>query len=81
MIEPWGDSWGADQSAAEGAAIGDAIAANAAGPAEVETDAGRVKQHSLADQIAADKYLAGKSAVASPSRGLRITRLVPPGAS
>ncbi len=32
------------------------IRENAANPAEVQGDSGRVKQHSLADQIAADRY-------------------------
>jgi hypothetical protein len=38
-----------------------------------------MKQHSLPDQIAADKYLAGKRAMASPGLGLKMAKIVPPG--
>lgn len=57
----------------------DAIRQNAQGPAQVSGDAGSVKQHPLADQIAADRYLASKDAVKSRKRGLRFSKLVPPG--
>lgn len=53
---------------------------NAQGPAEAHGDSGGVKQHSLKDQIAADRYLASKQAVQSRSRGIRFTKLTPPGA-
>jgi hypothetical protein len=56
------------------------IRENAAGPAKAAGDAGSVEQHKLSEQIAADKHLAGKQAVAKPSRGLRFNKLVPPGA-
>lgn len=59
--------------------ISDALESNATGPAEVTTDAGTVKQHSLKDQIEADKYLTNKSAVEQNRRGLRFNKLVPPG--
>lgn len=62
-------------------AIEDTIAANVAKPASVSSDAGSVSQHSLSEQIAADKYLEGKTATSSqPHRGLRLTKIVPPGA-
>lgn len=54
---------------------------NAQGPAKATGDAGSVEQHKLADQIAADKYLASKEATRSKKRGLRFNKLVPPGAS
>ncbi len=38
------------------------IAENAAGPKRVEGDAGSVEQHSLRDQIAAEKFLQSKKA-------------------
>lgn len=38
------------------------IRENAQGPAKVSGDAGSVEQHSLADQIAADRYLQSKAA-------------------
>ncbi|MDP6354061.1 MAG: hypothetical protein QF473_03095 [Planctomycetota bacterium] len=35
-------------------------------------------QHSLTDQIEADRYLEAKKAVKSKSLGVRFTKLVPP---
>lgn len=62
-------------------AIQKAIEENAAGPAKASGDAGSVEQHSLKDQIEADRYLASKRAANSKSRGLRMSRLAGPGAS
>jgi len=59
----------------------DAIRENAQGPAEAQGDSGRVRQHSLSDQIAADRYLASREAAKSKGRGLVFNKLVPPGAS
>lgn len=56
------------------------IRQNAEGPAKASGDAGSVEQHSLADQIAADRYLASKAVAKSKNRGLRLNKLVPPGA-
>mgnify|MGYP005839179051 FL=1 len=56
-----------------------AIRDNAQGPARASGDAGSVEQHRLLDQIAADRYLAAKAATASRRRGLRFSKLVPPG--
>jgi hypothetical protein len=53
---------------------------NAAGPAKANVDGVNVEQHPLPDQIEVDRYLASKKAAAKPGMGLRITRLVPPGA-
>ena len=55
------------------------ILENAQGPARVKGDSSEVQQHSLRDQIAADKYLASKEAT---RRGLGaiFKKLVPPGA-
>jgi hypothetical protein len=58
----------------------DTIEQNAKGPAKASGDAGSVEQHKLAEQIEADRYLASKDAVKKPRRGLRFTKLVPPGA-
>ncbi|KAA0215776.1 MAG: hypothetical protein DYG94_06425 [Leptolyngbya sp. PLA3] len=58
-----------------------AIRDNAAGPKRAQGDAGSVEQHPLPDQIAVDRYLASKQAAAHPSRAIRMTRLVPPGAA
>ena len=41
---------------------------------------GSVEQHSLTDQIEADRYLASKAASKRPDRGLRMSRIAPPGA-
>jgi hypothetical protein len=57
------------------------IADNAQGPKKAQGDAGSVESHSLQDQIAADRYLAAKQAVRSRGKGLRISKLVPPGAA
>ena len=52
---------------------------NAAGPAKASGDSGSMEQHPLPDQIAADKYLASKKAMASKTLGLRVAKIVPPG--
>lgn len=59
----------------------DTILENAQGPAKAAGDTGSMEQHKLPDQIAADKYLASKEAVASKRRGLIFNKFVPPGAS
>ena len=61
--------------------VENAIRENAQGPAKAAGDAGSVEQHKLADQIAADKYLASKEAAKSNRRGLVFNKFVPPGAS
>ena len=61
--------------------VENAIRENAQGPAKAAGDAGSVEQHKLADQIAADKYLASKEAAKSKRRGLVFNKLIPPGAS
>lgn len=60
----------------------DSILTNAQGPAEARGDSGSMRQHSLRDQIEADRYLAGKTAVADRTKktiGVRLIQLVPPG--
>ncbi len=57
-----------------------AIRDNAAGPAKAAGDSGSVEQHSLRDQIEAARYLASKQVAKTPTRSLRLTRLIPPGA-
>jgi hypothetical protein len=56
------------------------IEENALGPKSASGDAGSITQHSLAEQIAADKYLSSKTASSSVGGGLRFGRIVPPGA-
>jgi hypothetical protein len=58
----------------------DTIAENAAGPEEATVDGVHVKQHSLPDQIAADRYLESKKASRAKGLGVRRTKVVPPGA-
>ena len=58
----------------------DVIQENAEGPASAEVDGQRVTQHSLKDQIEADKYLAAKDAAKSHRLGIRLVKIVPPGA-
>jgi hypothetical protein len=57
----------------------DVLKKNAAGPASAEVDGQRVTQHKLKDQIEADRYMKSSEAVAKGHRGLRISKLVPPG--
>ena len=55
------------------------IEQNAAGPRKASGDSGSVEQHSLTDQIAADKHLASKQAAAGRGLGIRRVKLSPPG--
>jgi hypothetical protein len=60
--------------------VTDAIRQNAQGPESAEADGVKVKQHPLPDQIAADKYLAGKEAAQrNPARAFTRVKIVPPG--
>jgi hypothetical protein len=58
----------------------DTIRENAQGPAEARDEAGAMKQHSLRDQIEADRYLASKNAARQKGLGVRISKLVARGA-
>jgi hypothetical protein len=60
--------------------LSNSIAENAAAPKRAQGDSGSVEMHSIQDQIAADRYLASKRAAKTKNRGLRISRLSPPGA-
>lgn len=57
----------------------EAIRVNAAGPRRASGDSGSIEQHSLADQIAADRHLASKAATRRPGFGAVLKKLVPPG--
>lgn len=59
--------------------VSDALKAAAQQPKRVRTDAGEVEAHDLDQQIEADKYLAAKAAAGSAHRGLRFSRIIPPG--
>ena len=52
---------------------------NATGPKRAAGDSGSVEQHSLADQIAADKHLASKEAAVTNSLSIHRVKLSPPG--
>jgi len=60
--------------------LDNSIEQNAAGPKQVTADGVTVQQHPLPDQIAADKYLAGKRAVSkNPAKAFTRVKIVPPG--
>ena len=54
---------------------------NASGPKSAESDGQRVEQHSIKDQIEADRYLNSKQAMKNKNMGVRIGKLVPPGSA
>lgn len=56
-----------------------AIRENASGPKKVTGDSGSLEQHSLQDQITADKYLASKKAAQSKGLGIKMVKLSPDG--
>lgn len=60
--------------------LSDAIEENAKGPKKATGDSGSFEQHSLPDQIAADKHLASKKATKTKNRGIRFSKFIPPGA-
>ena len=55
------------------------IRENAQGPKRAQADSVSVEQHDLKDQIEADRYLSSKEA-AKKGLGVRMTKVVPPGA-
>ncbi len=57
----------------------DFIAENARGPKRVQGDSGSVEQHSLRDQIEAEKFLQSKKAAQKPGLGIKLTKLSPDG--
>ncbi len=63
----------------EPSTLKDAIAENAKGPKKVQGDSGSVEQHSLQDQIAAERFLQSKKAAQKPGLGIKLTKLSPDG--
>jgi len=60
------------------------VTSNAQGPREARGDGVMVRQHSIPDQIAADRYLAAKELTTVSTKrtfGIRMGRLIPPGAA
>jgi hypothetical protein len=59
--------------------LDDTIRENASGPKRAKGDSTEMEQHSLPDQIAADRYLASKNAAKKKGLGIKTSKLVPPG--
>jgi hypothetical protein len=59
--------------------IDQSIKDNAIGPKSAESDGHKVEQHSLADQIEADRYLNSKKALKKKNWGLKMGKIIPPG--
>ena len=59
--------------------LDDNIRENASGPKRAKGDSAEVEQHSLPDQIAADKYLASKQASRKKGLGIALKKLSPSG--
>ena len=57
----------------------DVIKDNAAGVKKAKGDNGELENHSLKDQIDADKYLCSKQASKARNKGLGFAQIVPPG--
>ncbi len=55
------------------------IEENAGGPKKASGDAGSVEQHSLSEQIEADKYLAAKKAARQKGLGIKLAKISPGG--
>ena len=58
----------------------DAILENARGPKRVQGDAGSIEQHSLKDQIEAERFLQSKKATQRPGLGIRLHKIAADGA-
>jgi hypothetical protein len=59
--------------------IENAIRDNASGPAKAASDGVSMEQHTLVDQIAADKHLGNKAAGRNPAKALTRMKIIPPG--
>jgi len=55
--------------------VKDALQKNARGPRSVRGDQGEVQQHSIPDQIEADRYLAARQKRRRPYRALRFAKI------
>ncbi len=56
------------------------IRENASGPKSARSDAGEVEQHSLTEQIEADRYLNSKAAMKKRGPGFKIAKMSSSGA-
>lgn len=59
--------------------IDNSVKQNATGPRKASGDSGSVEQHSLQDQIAADKYLESKKASRTKGLGVKFAKISPGG--
>ena len=57
------------------------IQTNAQGPRKAAGDSGSMEQHSLTDQIAADKYLESKKASRASGLGIKLVHISQGGAA
>jgi len=57
------------------------ISDNASGPRRASGDGGSIEQHSLPDQIAADKYLESKKASRAKGLGIKLAKISPGGSA
>jgi len=58
----------------------DALRQKADAPAKASNDSTSVEQHPLRDQIELDRYLNSKKAAKAKNAGIKLIKLVPPGA-
>ncbi len=56
-----------------------AIEQSATGPRKASGDSGSIEQHSLADQIAADKFIESKKASQAKGLGIKLLKISPGG--
>ncbi len=59
--------------------ITNAVKQSAAGPKKASGDSGSIEQHSLADQIAADKFIESKKASQGRGLGIKLLKISPGG--
>jgi hypothetical protein len=59
--------------------LSDILEDAAAEPVEARGDAGSIRQRSLAELIEADRYLKSRDGLRRTDRGLKLTKLSPPG--
>ncbi len=65
-----------DQKSSE---LKDTIFENAKGPKRVQGDSGSVEQHSLKDQIEAERFLQSKKATQRPGLGIKFVQIAADG--
>lgn len=56
-----------------------AIVENASGPAKATGDSGTIEQHNPKDLIEVDRYQRSVTAATTKKRGIRFSKIIPPG--